>query len=314
MAWTKDPEAKPETTPEAEPEVKSDARNDVTREAEEANSEAKPETTPDATPELQIEVKNDVTSETTPEAEPEVKSDARNDVTREAEEANSEAKPENKNDVTREAEEATPEITPEVKSQANSDVTSRSGERGAGRAYLAAVAAAAVTALIAVVYPEERAAPGSEPPAARCPGEKRLALRWVPVGVLAWPGVWGASLGVAGTLKSGRACTHQTHREESQRIVSQAHSRLQYPGASRSSTEDVSLRRWKLCFGASRMRACLMGENMESLGRESGEERRASMDSDLEAFSHYPTDGSLAALANQPTAVTKYPNPLFLSY
>lgn len=38
------------------------------------------------------------------------------------------------------------------------------------------------------------------------------------------------------------------------------------------------------------------------------------MGSDLEAFSHYPTDGSFAALAFQPTALTKYLNELFLSY
>ncbi|KAF1771870.1 hypothetical protein GQ600_14301 [Phytophthora cactorum] len=39
-----------------------------------------------------------------------------------------------------------------------------------------------------------------------------------------------------------------------------------------------------------------------------------SMDSDLEAFSHNPTDGSLAALAFQLTAVTNYLNQRFLSY
>ena len=39
-----------------------------------------------------------------------------------------------------------------------------------------------------------------------------------------------------------------------------------------------------------------------------------SMDSDLEAFSHNPTDGSFAALAFQLTAFTKYLNQRFLSY
>ena len=39
-----------------------------------------------------------------------------------------------------------------------------------------------------------------------------------------------------------------------------------------------------------------------------------SMDLDLEAFSHNPTDGSLAALAFQLTAVTNYLNQRFLSY
>ena len=40
----------------------------------------------------------------------------------------------------------------------------------------------------------------------------------------------------------------------------------------------------------------------------------ASMDSDLEAFSHYPTDGSFAALPFQATALTNYLNKRFLSY
>ena len=39
-----------------------------------------------------------------------------------------------------------------------------------------------------------------------------------------------------------------------------------------------------------------------------------SMDSDLEAFSHYPADGSFAALAFQPAANTNYLNEGFLSY
>lgn len=40
----------------------------------------------------------------------------------------------------------------------------------------------------------------------------------------------------------------------------------------------------------------------------------ASMDSDLEAFSHNPTDGSFAALTFQLTAFTNYLNQRFLSY
>ena len=40
----------------------------------------------------------------------------------------------------------------------------------------------------------------------------------------------------------------------------------------------------------------------------------ASMDSDLEAFSHNPTDGSFTALAVLPTVFTNYLNQLFLSY
>ena len=40
----------------------------------------------------------------------------------------------------------------------------------------------------------------------------------------------------------------------------------------------------------------------------------SSMDSDLEAFSHNPTDDSFAPLAVQPRAITKYPTQRFLSY
>ena len=39
----------------------------------------------------------------------------------------------------------------------------------------------------------------------------------------------------------------------------------------------------------------------------------ASMDSDLEAFSRNPTDGSFATLAFQLTTFTKYLNEVFLS-
>ena len=40
----------------------------------------------------------------------------------------------------------------------------------------------------------------------------------------------------------------------------------------------------------------------------------SSMDSDLEAFSHNPTDDSFTALAFQLTVFTNYLNQLFLSY
>jgi len=40
----------------------------------------------------------------------------------------------------------------------------------------------------------------------------------------------------------------------------------------------------------------------------------SSMDSDLEAFSHNPTDDSFTALAVLPTVFTNYLNQLFLSY
>ena len=40
----------------------------------------------------------------------------------------------------------------------------------------------------------------------------------------------------------------------------------------------------------------------------------SSMDSDLEAFSHNPADGSFAAMPDQTAAKTNYPNERFLSY
>ena len=44
------------------------------------------------------------------------------------------------------------------------------------------------------------------------------------------------------------------------------------------------------------------------------ESLRSSADSDLEAFSHNPTDGSFAPLANQPSANANCLNLRFLSY
>ena len=52
-----------------------------------------------------------------------------------------------------------------------------------------------------------------------------------------------------------------------------------------------------------------------SCGNGSGGQRcLASMDSDLEAFSRNPTDGSFAVLASQLATFTKYLNEVFLSY
>ena len=45
-----------------------------------------------------------------------------------------------------------------------------------------------------------------------------------------------------------------------------------------------------------------------------GKSPRSGMDSDLEAFSHYPADGSVAALPCQTAAKTNYLNQRFLSY
>ena len=61
-----------------------------------------------------------------------------------------------------------------------------------------------------------------------------------------------------------------------------------------------------MLLGRSLFRACNIGSGVQHC--------LASMDSDLEAFSRYPTDGSLAELAFQLTAFTKYLNEVFLSY
>ena len=45
-----------------------------------------------------------------------------------------------------------------------------------------------------------------------------------------------------------------------------------------------------------------------------GKHRLSSKDSDLEAFSRNPADGSFTALAFQLAAFTKYLNEVFLSY
>ena len=61
-----------------------------------------------------------------------------------------------------------------------------------------------------------------------------------------------------------------------------------------------------MLLGRSLYRACNIGSGVQHC--------LVSMDSDLEAFSRYPTDGSLAELAFQLTAFTKYLNEVFLSY
>jgi len=59
-----------------------------------------------------------------------------------------------------------------------------------------------------------------------------------------------------------------------------------------------------------------LGAKSPNVGR--GERRAqapvASLDSDLEAFSHNPTHGSFAPLAFQPSAMTNCVNQRFLSY
>ena len=97
----------------------------------------------------------------------------------------------------------------------------------------------------------------------------------------------------------------------------------------KSSTKDLSLPIFEITFQHTLPRTDLTFEgvrcNFMMLGdprapiaiRETSETViivYSSMDSDLEAFSHNPTDGSFAALAFQLTAFTNYLNQRFLSY
>ena len=119
-----------------------------------------------------------------------------------------------------------------------------------------------------------------------------------------------------------------TTQAKSQWIVGQSPlSHLQYLDAFKSSTRDLSFPIISLLFG-DKFTALFKGSERSPFEFEqlpaymlaacvtrNGEKHCLSgMDSDLEAFSRYPTDGSVAALAFQPTALTKYLNELFLSY
>ena len=93
-----------------------------------------------------------------------------------------------------------------------------------------------------------------------------------------------------------RICTNPGTRAEPQQIVAQRLlSCLQYPVPSKSSTVDLT--RTRLCIV---VKYCVE----KGIGTPTPFEVNivgTSMDSDLEAFSHNPTDDSFAALAGQPT-------------
>ena len=107
----------------------------------------------------------------------------------------------------------------------------------------------------------------------------------------------------------------ESTQAESQWIVGQAYSQhLQYLEAIKSSAKDLSLpifeitidHKVRMKLGRSLCFSCNKGRGVQHC--------LASMDSDLEAFSRYPADGSFAALAFQLAAFTKYLNEVFLSY
>ena len=99
---------------------------------------------------------------------------------------------------------------------------------------------------------------------------------------------------------------------ESQRIVGQSLlSRLQYPVPYQSRLQRIYLSqrlelRWHMMLDRSL--------SLYALHQERWISSVFSKDSDLEAFSHNPTDGSFAALAVQLTAFTNYLKQRFLSY
>lgn len=65
------------------------------------------------------------------------------------------------------------------------------------------------------------------------------------------------------------------------------------------------------CYGSATLKAPYSYPSILCKGKKSS---LSSMDSDLEAFSHNPADGSFAAMPDQTAAKTNYPNELFLSY
>ena len=119
-----------------------------------------------------------------------------------------------------------------------------------------------------------------------------------------------------------------TTQAKSQWIVGQSPlSHLQYLDAFKSSTRDLSFQIIFLLFSDKitiLFKDCNRSPfefeqqaayTLSACVTRNGEKHCLSgMDSDLEAFSRYPADGSVAALAFQPTALTKYLNELFLSY
>ena len=64
------------------------------------------------------------------------------------------------------------------------------------------------------------------------------------------------------------------------------------------------------------MARALGGASAPNVGRggRRAQASHASLDSDLEAFSHNPADGSFAAMPGQTAAKTNYLKPRFLSY
>ena len=118
--------------------------------------------------------------------------------------------------------------------------------------------------------------------------------------------------------------TNRTTRAKPQRIVGQAYSRA-YSTLSRLSRLQTICLGDSSKFRSTRNYSALCIRNLHALSEpwratpislhvSPTETLLSSMDSDLEAFSHNPTDGSFTALVFQLTVFTNYLNQLFLSY
>jgi hypothetical protein len=104
-------------------------------------------------------------------------------------------------------------------------------------------------------------------------------------------------------------------------VVQRLLSHLQYPDYTKSSTKDLSLPPSKFMISwqksLSIVNQLVKSEQVYFFSRNgvSGIQHcLVSMDSDLEAFSRYPTHGSFTAMAFQPAVFTNYANQVFLSY
>ena len=114
----------------------------------------------------------------------------------------------------------------------------------------------------------------------------------------------------------------RTSRAESQWIVAtRLLYHVQYPVAAKSSANDLSRRRFRVvlcyphgCFARSVSYTCGFGPKVYCYAPAPATLSLSSMDSDLEAFSHNPTDGSVSPLAFQLSENANYLNQRFLSY
>ena len=118
--------------------------------------------------------------------------------------------------------------------------------------------------------------------------------------------------------------TNRRTRAEPQWIVGQAYSRTYSTLSQLSRLQTICLgdsSKFRFTDKPSALCFCTLSASSEprrvtpiSLHVSPTETLLSSMDSDLEAFSHNPTDGSFTALAGLPTVFTNYLNQLFLSY